>query len=338
MAENVSTSYKRLLEIQLLHHYWLDDGATVFDLLPMDKKEERLLSYDRRPFLGLAPTAATGKALQGMGGIYRNTAWGCLVGVPEHAEISGTARFQFVVTLRNPAMVSYTALTLLPQQIYELFHINEKKLYRYKTNVPVLSNLTGTAREIGGAKALCLSREYPDLDPEDRVESLFREDGALMQLISDPPDATRRQLAAQAANLPVFVHQGDMPVITPPEGLEGTPPRGILLSEDVPDNCFLLLRFTPVRDDDQDFSLVDSNGHPKTGSPIFQVHFKNRSSIWSYFNKKTGVEISSEPEPLPLTHFGNAGTKQKPSAALVQVKRSDSDPKKITRLVSKVFV
>jgi len=44
---------------------------------------------------------------------------------------------------------------------------------------------------------------------------------------------------------------------------------------------------------------------------------------------------STEANPLPLTYFGNAGTKQKPSDGLVKAEKSGQ---KITRLVSEIYV
>ena len=43
-----------------MHHYWLDEGSTVFDqIADPAKKVARLLGYDIRPFLAVRPTAAT---------------------------------------------------------------------------------------------------------------------------------------------------------------------------------------------------------------------------------------------------------------------------------------
>src|SRR6185369_11183814 len=67
-----------------------------------------------------------------------------------------------------------------------------------------------------------------------------------------------------------------------------------------------------------DFSLIGSGGHAKATSPVFEIRFKNRSTIWKYINKSTGALMSTEPVPLPLTLHGNAGTKQKPSEGLVK--------------------
>jgi hypothetical protein len=336
MVEAVRNIYKRLFEIRVLHHYWLDEGTMVFDLIAdQDKKDKRLLSYDRRSFMDVTPTAATAKALNGLGCVYKNTALGCVVAVPDTVVISVETEFEFVVTVSAPTLYNYTSLTLQPRRICEVYYQPEDKTYRYKENVPVLSNLTGTARGTGNAKALYLSKEIPNLASDDKVESLVRENNSLMQLTSDQPGADLQELSAQATDLPVFVHQGDIPVITPPVGLMGAPQKGILLSDDIPDNVFFLIHLTAIRSDDDDFSLINSNGQAKTTGPVFQVRLKNRSTVWRYLNKKNGAVISAEAEPLSLTHFGNAGTKQKPSSGLVKAERNGS---KISRLVSEIFV
>jgi hypothetical protein len=108
-----------------------------------------------------------------------------------------------------------------------------------------------------------------------------------------------------------------------------------MLSSDVTDDVFALIRLSTVRADDGDFSFIDSSGHAKTPHPVFQVRFKNRSTIWCYINKRTSEVNSTEPNPLPLTYFGNAGTQQKPSVGLGKAVKSGT---KITQLVSEIFV
>jgi hypothetical protein len=336
MAERIINGFKRLFEIRLLHHYWLDEGATVFDLMPMQKQRDtRLLSYDMRSFFTVAPTAATAKTLRGLGVMVKETALGCVVAAPDNSELPLDAMFEFVVTVQRIDIFNNTALTLRPQRIVERNHPPEKKTYRFKENVPVLSNLTGASRGSGSDKALFLSREIPEITDDDPVESLVLSGNALLQLTGDQPGAGTHQLDALATKLPVFVHQGDVPPIVPPADLVGAPARGIILSDDIPDNVFVLIRLSAVRDDDGDFSLVDTGGHIKFPHPVFQIRFKNRSTIWKYFEKSTGVLGATELAPLPLTRFGNAGTKQKPSEGLVKAVQSSD---KITQLVSEIFV
>ena len=336
MTETVSTGYQRLFQIRLLHHYWLDEGATAFDLLASQaEREERLLSYDRRSFFEVAPTAATAEALEGLGCVYKDTTLGCVVAAPKTKVFPDDATFEFIVKVRHPAFYNYSALTLRPQKIYELYHQPEDKTYRYKENVPLLSNLTGASRGTGADKVLFLSAELPALAADDQAEALFVAGAALLQLTGDQPGASSQQIAAQATDLPVFLHQADRQAIVPPAGLVGAPGRGIQLTDDIPDDVFILIRLSSLRPDDTDFSFIDSNGQAKSDSPVFEVRFKNRSSIWRYLDKSTGAEISVENEPLPLTYFGNAGTKQKPSAGLVKAERSGG---KVTQLVSEIYI
>ncbi|NGZ08792.1 MAG: hypothetical protein CV088_05310 [Nitrospira sp. LK70] len=336
MGERVIKGYQRLFEIRLLHHYWLDEGATLFDLLSdQAAKDSRLLTYDARPFLRITPTAATSRTLDGFGGFFKATALGCIVAVPSSAVIPADGTLEFIVTVQSQDLLNYTALTLRPCRIYDLYHQMEKKLYRYKENVPVLSNLTGTVRGAGPTRTLFLSKEIPAPAADDQVEALVVSGGALVQLTGDQPGAGMQQVGAVATDLPVFVHQGDAPAIVPSAGLVGAPARGVLLTDDLPESVFALIRLTPVRADVGDFSFIDAGGHAKLPHPVYHVRFKNRSTTWRYVNKQTRAVISMETTPFPLTWFGNAGTKQKPSDGFVKAEKSGD---RIARLVSEIYV
>lgn len=339
MAERVLNGYKRLFEVRILHHYWLDDGATVFDLLPtQSQKDTRLLSYDVRPFLAVAPTVGTEKDFGKLGCIFKNTGLGCVVAVPDNTLIPVDSLFEFVIKVQHYTLFNYTALTLRPQKIYEIYYEPEKTTYRYKENVFVFSNLTGTPRGSGTGKSLYLSKEIPALSVDDQIESLIVSGNALFQLTSDQPGAITQQLNAQATNLPVFVNQSDVPVIVPPAGLPGAPERGVSLADDMDDDVFAIIRLSAVRADDNDFSFIEGIGNVKISAPVFQIRFKNRSTVWKYFSKSTGTLLSIEPNPLPLTYFGNAGSKQKPFESLTKAQFEDDDPaKKIQSIFSEIF-
>jgi hypothetical protein len=339
MGEQINVGYPRLFEIRLLHHYWLDDWLNekpvVFDFLPDKKRDTRLLTYDSRSIFGIEPMAATAKVLRGFGGLFKETALGCTVAVPGTAAIPADVTLELIVTVQSHDLLNYTALTLRPRRIYDLYHQAEKKSYRYKENVPVLSNLTGAVRGVGPAQTLFLSKEIPAEAADDQVEALVMSGGALVQLTGDQPGAATQSIGAVVADLPVFVHQGDVPIIVAPAGLVGAPPRGVLLSDGAPDDVFALIRLVPSRADIGDFSFIEADGHPKVPHPVFQVRFKNRSTIWRYRNKTTRAVISTESTPLPLTSFGNAGAKQKPFEGLVNVENSGD---RITQLVSDIFI
>ena len=333
MNERCGLSYKRLFEIKLFHHYWLDEGATIFDLIADHaKKADRLMNYDIRRILSITPTATTAKTLKACGSVIKNTSHGLLVAVPGGTAFANDSSLEWIVTVKDTHFFNYTALTLPAQKIYEFHRPIENKTYRYKENIPVLSNLTGDTR----GTTTFLSQPIPPLTSQDQIESLIISGTALQQLTSDQPGASISTITTQAKNLPVFVHQGDIPAIVAPSGLVGIlPARGIHLSTDMPDNVFALIRLHATRADNDAFSIVNSDGHAKSNPPVFQIRLKNRSTIWQYFNKKTNAVVSTELYPLPLTHFGNAGTKQKPSEGWVKAEKIDT---KITRLVSEIFV
>jgi hypothetical protein len=334
MTERIDNQQNLLFQVHLLHHYWLDDGATVFDLMPsQDARDNRLLSYDRRPFLAIAPTVSTAKVLAGLRATYKDTALGCLVAVPNDTVLPVGTVLEFVVTVQDGAFNNYSALTMRGQNIREIYYQPEDTIYRYKENVAVLSNLTGTSRGTGANKALFLSREFPALAADDQVEALFSAAGALSQLTGDQPGAGIQQLSALATDLPVFLNQGDLPAIVPPPGLTGAPQRGIPLSADLPDQIYALIRLSATPG--SDFSFIDNNGKALAAYPTFQVRFKNRSTVRNYFQKTTGAFLSAETAPLPLTYFGNAGSKQKPSDGFVKAVKNGSQ---ITQLVSEIFI
>ena len=336
MAERVVIGYRRLFEVRLLNHYWLDEGATVFDQISDPaRKDARLLTYDVRPFLTVEPTPTTARALAGYRCFFRATALGLVVAAPATAVIPADTSFEFVVSIANGTFNDYTALTLRPQKLYELFNTADRITYRYKENVPLLSNLSGATRGAGANTTLFLSSETAAPAASDQVEFLVSSGGALLQLTSDAPGATTQQLAAQATDLPLFVHQGDAPAIVAPAGLVGAPARGIRLSADVPDGVFALIHLQAVRADNGAFSFVDGAGAPKDPGPVYEVRLRNRSTFWTYLDARTGTVDSTEANALPLTFFGNAGTRQKPSRGSVKAAMSGA---RITRLISEIYV
>jgi len=336
MAQRTRTGHQRLFEIQLLHHYWLDEGQTVFDLISeQGKREARLLNYDIRSALSLIPTRPTAQVLNGLGGIFKATALGCVVAMPNGVAIPSDSFFEFIITVRSQAFFDYIALTLRPQKIHELYHATEKRLYRYKENLPVLSNATGISREMTTGKVLSLSTEIPTGSADDRVEALVRSGNVLLQLTGDQPDAGVQQLGAEADKWPVFVHQGDVPAIVPPAKLAGVPKQGISLSADVPDDVFALIQLRTRGVASEDFNLIEQGGQTKAPHPVFHVRLKNRSTRWRYWDRKARMLKATEDHPLPLTYFGNAGTKQKPPAESVRPVTSGG---KVVQLISDIFV
>lgn len=338
-VEVIRIGYTRLFEVRLLHHYWLDDADTVFDAIPDDAvKSQRLLTYDVRQVLAVEPSAATAAAIAGLRGVFRMTGLGFLVAVPDDAVVPLDAALEFFVTVTAPDLANYTALSLRPQPIVDVTDpADSEVIHRYKANVPVLSNLTGASQGAGADKRLFLSQPYVNgANAGDGVEALVTSGTNLRQLTGDPPAAPFQVLGPKSDH-PVYVHQGDIAPITPPPGSAGAPAGGIEMTPDTPPAVAAVIRLVPRRGDDAAFSFANADGTPRTPPRVFEVHLRNRWTTWRYRKKGDGSISATEADPLPLTHFGNAGTKQKPSTAGISFERDNSDPPKITRLVSDIY-
>jgi hypothetical protein len=338
MAERIRTGYKRLFEVRLLHHYWLDSGATNFDALPETQRNKLLLTFDCGKFISIQPDQSTENKIKALNGVCKNTAIGLVVAVPETTKIADDETFTFILTIIDPAFYNYTALTFISHKIVELYYPAKEKILRFKENVPVFSNLTGMHRTLNSEKQLFLSKEIPAAAANDKVEFLNITAGALVQLSSDQPGATIQQINATALNMPVFVNQNDTPAIIPPAGLTGTPEKGIQLTPEIPDQVFGLISISAVNPSDPDFSCTAA-GHAKASFPVFQLRFKNRSAFWKYLNKNTGAEVSESSTPLPFTASGNAGAnKRKPSLSAVKVQYQNNDPtNRILKIYTEIF-
>jgi hypothetical protein len=332
--ERVRIGYTRLFDVRLLHHYWLDEAAAVFD---PTAATQRLLTYDVRRLLAVAPSATTAGVIAGLRGVFRMTGLGFLVAVPDDAVLPLDVPWEFFVTVADAEYATYTALSLRPQPVTDVVD-PAGVVHRYKANVPVLSNLTGAARGSGAGKRLFLSRAYVDgADAGDGVEALVTSGTNLRQLTGDPPTPPIHVLGPTSGH-PVYVHQGDVPAIVAPAGTSGAPAGGVELAADTPPAVAAVIRLAPRRADDNAFSLANADGTPRTPARVFEVHLRNRWTTWRYRKKGDGTVTATEATPLPLTYFGNAGTKQKPSTAAVGVEFDPGNPAKIARLVSDIYL
>lgn len=335
MAEPVAATYRRLFDVWILHHYWLDEGATIYDRLAADQRQSRLLAYDMRKFFKFAPLPSTQSALRSARCIFRETALGGTVAAPAGTTFPVDHVFEFALTVTDDQVCNYTSLTFRRQEIRNLVSTSDRRQYRYKENVPVLANLTGVTRGAGPHRELFLSRETPPLAADFPIESLAKDGDALVQVTGEGPGAATSNVGNPTSALPVFVHQGDSPPIVAPPGVIGAPARGVRLSADLADDVFAVIRLTARRADDDAFSFVDGVGAPLAAPPVYQIRFKNRLTFRAYRDQRTGALTETEPNALPLTYFGNAGTKQKPSRGPVKAEMNGGH---VTRLISEIFL
>jgi hypothetical protein len=339
-VEVVRIGYTRLFEVRLLHHYWLDDGATVFGAIGDPAvTARRLLAYDVRRLIAVEPSAATAAAIAGLRGIFRMTGLGFVVAAPDDSVVPLDTTWEFFVTVAAPDYANYTALSLRPQPVTDVVDPADTKIiHRYKANVPVLSNLTGAAQGTGAGKRLFLSQAYVNgAGAGDGIEALVMSGNNLCQLTGDPPGPPLHVLGL-ASGYPVYVHQGDVPPIVPPAGTSGAPAGGIELAPGTPPAVAAVIRLAPRRADDSAFSFANADGTPSTPSRVFEVHVRNRWTTWRYRDKGDRTVTATEAGPLPLTYFGNAGTKRTPSTTAVGIEFDPGNPARIARLVSDIYV
>ena len=335
MPERITHKYLRLCEVRMLHHYWLDQGATVFDALPANVQQQRLLtSYDARTFLSVEPTPGTAALIAGINGVFKTTALGFVVAAPEDTVLNSSAIFEFVIRITSRDFFNYTALTMRGQEISQHYHEPTERMYRYKSGVYVWSNVTGSQQN--GIRFLSRIMEAAAPAPYP-AESLMPHAGGLHQAVRDTnavPSAPDWQNLGTAASHPRYVHQGDVPPPTPPAGLAGVPPPGIELSDGIPDDIFALVRIVPLNLGNGMGLLSAPN---VMSEPVFELRFKNRSTHRMYFNRSTGAHRNDIAEQLlPLTYYGNAGGHQKPEPG--QVKPVLDASGNITRINSEIFI
>lgn len=340
MSELILHGYKTLFEIRLLHHYWLDEDVKVFDALTSDKKDSRLLNYDVRSFLNIEPTASTEIAMAAFKCLFRTTSLGCVMLATSNTVIPDDLIFEFHLTIKQSEFYNYTIHSFYNRPITEVFHQPTLSVYRFKENVFVLENTTGTKR----GTDLYLSKEIPNMTlpaADYAIESLLQSGGNLT-LISNQKGGTMSVYTPGAPlGLPVFVNQEDIPAIVPPAGVLGAPAKGILVTKEIPDDVYALIRIHTIHSTDNLFSCTTA-GLPKVIPPVFQVRFKNRISNWQYKSKINPAISTGDLGALPITFFGNASpgpTKRvKPTVGSIKVEYDGIGPaKKIEKIISEIF-
>jgi len=337
MAERISTGYRKLFEVMILHHYWLDEGNVIFDLLPQDQREKKLLRYSSEQFLSVEPDDATALAIRNLRLIFIQTHTGFLVAAPKEQDIP-EMQFRFGFYINDPSFFNYTALTLLNQQNYDCYAAATDTMVRYRSNVAVFSNLTGVSRTLSGKKTLFLSKEYGSIGAGSKVEYLVKSGTKLQQLTSDQPSATTQQWSTNLGSLPVFAHQGDIPTITSAPGTLGAPQNGIDINGGLKPDVFAVTEIATVKPGDADYSCTNG-GKAREVPPVFHIRFRNRNMFWRYLNKNTGALISESATPLPVTFSGNAGTLQKPSPGGIKMQTAGGVPgARIERLYNEIFI
>ncbi|MBN8674264.1 MAG: hypothetical protein J0L56_09025 [Chitinophagales bacterium] len=155
--------YRTLFEVKILHHYFLNKGTLLFDLMDINKeKKEVLKKYDIRNFLHIEPTEACKRILKQYRCIFKLTPTGFLIGLRAEKTApdkykpvfkpEDTSRFSFLVYFTDTFFINYTALPM-QRQISDLTgHISPVNTIFYCQNLtggspkkyPYLSKIAAT--------------------------------------------------------------------------------------------------------------------------------------------------------------------------------------------------
>ncbi|WEA02838.1 hypothetical protein [Mucilaginibacter sp. SJ] len=114
-------NYETLFEVDIRHHYHLDDGITLFDTLSADARLAMLERYDISSFMSVTPTKATRAKFAGLHMVYKQTETGIITGIPytlnggkEQPQIvpPDNTVFSFSLAINDGLFANYSSLPL----------------------------------------------------------------------------------------------------------------------------------------------------------------------------------------------------------------------------------
>ncbi|MGF7074687.1 hypothetical protein [Mucilaginibacter sp. 3215] len=117
----LNLNYETLFEVDIRHHYHLDDGITLFDTLSADARLAMLERYDIGSFMSVTPTKATRAKFAGLHMVYKQTETGIITGIPY--TLNGTKEqpqivppdntvFSFSMAINDGLFANYSSLPL----------------------------------------------------------------------------------------------------------------------------------------------------------------------------------------------------------------------------------
>lgn len=329
--ERISHQFTNLFQVHILHHYWLDEGATVFDQIDdTPLKEQRLLRYNVQNILEIIPSAETTHLLRQYGARCIQTSIGFIVTASDSIILESDAVFSFYILIKDPSFFIYTPLTLQPQKLHQITNLFTGEKIVFKSGVFVFSNLHVEVNS--GINYLTTKYASAGSGPY-QAESIVQHNGIIYQANGDtteePPHSDWQEIGPLGTS-PAFVQQNDIPLIESSPEWTGAPARGIKMQPDTPTDVYAVIRIERLGNG-APFGLYDNDNKP--ASPKFEIRFRNRMSFREERNARTGVSISISTQPHGLTFFKNSEPGSfKPSTQNIHTELTSSE--EIKRVIS----
>jgi len=124
----MALSFKKLFEVKILHHYFLNEGMIHFEAMASDDKLRQLSAYDIHDVFRIRPTTDCLPKLAGHKLIFKKTFTGFLVGTQTEigdsakafADLVEKEQFSFELQIKDSQLFNYSALPIkeLPNHIY----------------------------------------------------------------------------------------------------------------------------------------------------------------------------------------------------------------------------
>lgn len=292
-----------LFECKLLHHYFLNKGATNILSLPPDEQLKQFSKYNWRVFFDVVPTKDCLRQLKGhqMQLVYTPT--GFLTTIKTESDsnkpaisLSANTKFSFILRRKTERFEHFTDLTL-DKKLDQLYYFNN--LDKAQTTGLTLSKGAST-----GNPSLVYSDEndlVKKVSPLYRYEIKTQVSNTTITLQAITATMTAPIVFAQDVNLEASETAIALDLRRIPSGLyllreqngATTEEETIYLNNGtLPSNAFGIIEIFGNTDSPENYQLLTNDGAIKDGL-IYEIRWNNRKTIWRYHFKSDQAAVQN---------------------------------------------
>jgi len=291
-----------LFECNLLHHYFLNKGATNIVSMSSDDQLKQLSNYDWRAFFEVLPTKDCLQQLKGhrMQLVYTPT--GFLATIKTEAEsktpligLTANTKFSFILRRKTEQFEHFTDISL--EKIFgQIYYFNN-------LNKPQATRLTLSKGASLGNPSLTYSNEN---DLIRKIRSLYLHEirtqvtNTTITLQSVTADMTAPKIFEQEINLDAGGTHVALDLRRIPTGLYllveqngATTEEEILYLDNgsLPSDAFGVIEIFGSSNSHENYHLLTNTGEIKESPPIYEIRWNNRKTTWRYHFKSDQTEV-----------------------------------------------